>query len=480
MAVEDITLNDVDFEKVSACKDKVVLKKYIKLLTDDGSYFHELLQCCKDRLLEVAPKEYYLLYPKVASDQEVQDSWNDLLEWESQVRETDQAIRGAAKDNIFDEKDKASAPIRGQEAVAARPNVQRDPDSNRRREVLNEPNGKNDKYARDKTSMRDYYREWDKVNVDELEEELDEGEKQAEDARRKHFAVLKEEQDEANAVGPVGGALPEGVPEAHRKHLADSEKEKGNEAFYAKDWEEAEAYYSRSIHFRSDDPSTWANRALVRLKLERAEDALVDCDKSLALNGRYMKALHRKGKALHELHRYEEAVQCFQLALAESPGNTQINGDLMVARRKLRSGTSAPPKQEFQPPNRRVSDAPSCVIEEVEEEAPAGAGFTRVVIEEASDSEDENELVMEEVATKATGSSATPAAKPPAAGFRKVAITEESDSEEEAAAAAPPAAGFRKVAIVEESDSDGEEPATAPAAAPAAAPAEEVCFDDMD
>ena len=27
-------------------------------------------------------------------------------------------------------------------------------------------------------------------------------------------------------------------------------------------------------------------------------------------------------------------------------GNTQINGDLMVARRKLRSGASAPPKQE--------------------------------------------------------------------------------------------------------------------------------------
>merc|ERR1719197_711273 len=123
----------------------------------------------------------------------------------------------------------------------------------------------------------------------------------------------------------------DGVPEAHRRHMADSEKEKGNEAFYAKDFEEAEAYYSRSLKFKADDPSTWANRGLVRLKLGRAAEALEDCEHGLALNPRYMKALHRKGKALHELNRFEEAVKYFQLALAESPGNTQINGDLMVA-----------------------------------------------------------------------------------------------------------------------------------------------------
>merc|ERR1712217_542657 len=133
-----------------------------------------------------------------------------------------------------------------------------------------------------------------------------------------------------------------GVPEAHRKHMADTEKEKGNEAFYAKDYEEAEAYYSRSLNFCTDDCSTWANRALVRLKLEKLEAALEDCEESLRLNPRYMKALHRKGKALHELRQYEDAVHCFQAALALSPGNTQINGDLMVARRKLRSEGPAP------------------------------------------------------------------------------------------------------------------------------------------
>ena len=71
------------------------------------------------------------------------------------------------------------------------------------------------------------------------------------------------------------------VPEAHKKHMADSEKEKGNEAFYSRDYDEAEAgeflriserisisalrleaYYSQSLQYMADDPSTWSNRAL--------------------------------------------------------------------------------------------------------------------------------------------------------------------------------------------------------------------------
>ena len=56
------------------------------------------------------------------------------------------------------------------------------------------------------------------------------------------------------------------------------------------DFEEAEAYYSRSLHFRADDPSCWANRALSRLKLENPAGALADCEHALAINPKYMKA----------------------------------------------------------------------------------------------------------------------------------------------------------------------------------------------
>lgn len=303
------------------------------------------------------------------------------------------------------------------------------------------------------------------------------------------------------------GGLPDGVPEAHRRHLADSEKEKGNEAFYAKDWEEAEAYYTRSLHFRADDPSCWANRALSRLKRENATGALEDCEHALAINAHYMKALHRKGKALHELQRYEEAVQCFQLALMESPGNTQINGDLMIARRKLRSDGPAPPQpKSFAPPARTVNprSESSCIIEEVFDDEDAAGGekaaapapgytrvqieedsedeeedpptskavaFHKVQIEEASDDSEEGEPEGEPAATQGGGASRI------ATGFHKVPIEAASDSEEEVEASAP---GFHRVQVVEGSDSEEEETQASATPAPEVCPAEGIQFDDMD
>merc|ERR1719162_1823951 len=198
-----------------------------------------------------------------------------------------------------------------------------------------------------------------------MEEQMEREEREQEEAKRKHFEGMREDQERFHATTPIAVDLPSSnIPKAHRKHMSDSEKEKGNEAFYAKDFEEAEAYYSRSLHYRADDPSCWANRALARMKLGNPAGALEDCEHALAINERYMKALHRKGKALYELARYEEAVQTFQLALIESPGNTQINGDLMIARRKLRSDASTPSQPKtFAPPvrSRNPRDEPSCV-----------------------------------------------------------------------------------------------------------------------
>merc|ERR1712039_269464 len=135
--------------------------------------------------------------------------------------------------------------------------------------------------------------------------------------------------------------------------MADNEKEKGNEAFYAK-----------------------------------------DCEHALAICPKYMKGLHRKGKALYELKRYEEAVKYFQMALAESPGNTQINGDLMVARRKLRAVPSPPPQRsavssstvriEELDPDTELSHGPGGPATQP---PPPAANYTRVMIEEDSDSE---------------------------------------------------------------------------------------------
>mmetsp|Transcript_87739 Transcript_87739/g.183413 ORF Transcript_87739/g.183413 Transcript_87739/m.183413 type:complete len:510 (+) Transcript_87739:94-1623(+) len=472
--LSEIKLEDIDFDKVKECKDKKVLKRYIELIEKDGNYFTDLLEAVKRRLQEVAPKDYFLLYPAPTSESEVAEAMRDILEWEANVKETDAALRGAKKktnqDQIWEAPKACRVPIRGQEATVTRPNLQKaEPQS---RLSAEESAAERERFARDKSNMKDYYRAWDSVDVDHMEEEMEREEQEQEEAKRRHFEELKQQQDEANAMTSIElENLPTDVPEAHRRYMADSEKEKGNEAFYSKDYEEAEAYYSRSLHFSRDDPSTWANRALARLRLERFEGALADCDRALEINSRYVKALHRRGKALHELKRYEEAVRSFQLALAESPGNTQINGDLMVSRRMLRSEND---NSSFNPAprQRRVDDPPSCTIEEILEDddlASSGGpsktgppeGYTRVMIEEDSDSDSEDEAVEKKKETP-----------PPAAAqkktYHKVVIEEVSGSEDEGEDAKPPAKATQNTSAEAKEKTLEPTPATKAAATAAA------------
>lgn len=361
-ALSEIKLEDIDFECIQECTDAKVLKRYLKLLEDDGNYFVDLIRACKDKLLEVAPKEYYLLYPRSTTAQEEQEAMQDILDWEASVKETDAALQRAKKDSIWDDLP--------QKAQWQATNV----------------DGQNRKVTSVTSTEPRRVREG------------------AEDALWDEVAGAKVSSDVVTNVNEV--------PEAHKKHMADSEKEKGNKAFYSKDYQEAEAYYSRSLQYMADDPSTWANRALVRLKLDQAQDALEDCEHALALNGSHVKALHRKGKALYELQRYKDAVRAFQEALLLSPGNSQINGDLMVARRKLRDDEAAPCTEQNGKGPKQLVDAPSIAA------VPLQAGYTRVQIEEDSDSEEEEKPANAE---KKGGSG----------GFQKIAIEEVSGSEDE-------------------------------------------------
>ena len=95
------------------------------------------------------------------------------------------------------------------------------------------------------------------------------------------------------------------MPAAQRAQIAQSEKEKGNEAFYAQDLGEADMHYSRAILYavEGDQAAVYTNRALVRLRLGNNQGAKADCTKALAAKPNYMKALHRRGRSREtELH----------------------------------------------------------------------------------------------------------------------------------------------------------------------------------
>merc|ERR1719171_1613632 len=129
-------------------------------------------------------------------------------------------------------------------------------------------------------------------------------------------------------------------------------------------------------------------RGKAKYELGRYEDA--ECDRALRLEPRYMKAVHRRGKARYELGRYEEAVEDFQRAQAMAPNNATINADLMAARKKLKDSHPAALKKQA-----AVADTVTAKKE----------SFQRVAIIEEDDSEEEGDVVIEEVSTS-TGTAA--------------------------------------------------------------------------
>lgn len=120
--------------------------------------------------------------------------------------------------------------------------------------------------------------------------ELDDGELVA--LLRKHGMVVP--------VGPTGWKLA------------------GNTLLGKKEVEGAVAAYSRGLGEGTDDKSLrcilLSNRAQAYLALQAPILALIDVEAALQADPTYAKSYFRKGKALLELERYEEAAEAFRLA----------------------------------------------------------------------------------------------------------------------------------------------------------------------
>ncbi|ORY28911.1 hypothetical protein BCR33DRAFT_772670 [Rhizoclosmatium globosum] len=128
------------------------------------------------------------------------------------------------------------------------------------------------------------YRSWDKFNVDaELEKlEHEDANKPASSSNATSSARI----NTSVTIDPK--SVPTQVPEDIAKdsvmapRLADAEKLKGNEAFKAKEYQEALQFYTRSLNLHPT-PQVYNNRALTFLKLSQYEKAELDASAALEL-----------------------------------------------------------------------------------------------------------------------------------------------------------------------------------------------------
>ena len=61
-------------------------------------------------------------------------------------------------------------------------------------------------------------------------------------------------------------------------------KEKGNDAFKEKKYEDAEKFYSEALELNLDSRPIWTNRAVCRNTMKKHEAALADCISALSID----------------------------------------------------------------------------------------------------------------------------------------------------------------------------------------------------
>jgi len=121
---------------------------------------------------------------------------------------------------------------------------------------------------------------------------------------------------------------------------AESFKEKGNEFFKKGDYERAIENYTYATEMDPKNHIFMTNRSLCYASMKNWAKSLRDADKAIALKSDWEKGHYRRGVALSNLQRYEEAMQAFQKCMDLNPSSKDYEQQYNQAKKDLYKGLS--------------------------------------------------------------------------------------------------------------------------------------------
>ncbi|ETW09868.1 hypothetical protein, variant [Aphanomyces invadans] len=145
-------------------------------------------------------------------------------------------------------------------------------------------------------------------------------------------------------------AAPPSLSKEEKEAKAETLKASGNAALSAKDYVKAEQLYLEAIELSPAGPNSHiylSNLAAAQMYLEKYDDVIDICEKSIALNPKYVKAYSRLGAAYVQLEDYDLAIDAFNRGLEADPSNEMCKTGLNDARNRqdrlqARSAPAAP------------------------------------------------------------------------------------------------------------------------------------------
>ena len=172
-------------------------------------------------------------------------------------------------------------------------------------------------------------------------------------AKRKDGSLLEEKKKRREKASLTDKATRETTRKKEEEVKEEEEedvllKERGNMHFRRGEYAEAEASYTKSLQGK-ETAAALSNRAMVRLKLGKAEACAKDCQRSVDLlleedevgeatskrDGLLVKTWQRKGTAEMEMKMYREAAASFENALRIEPESRTIREQRKAAVKEM-------------------------------------------------------------------------------------------------------------------------------------------------
>ncbi|XP_070691968.1 sperm-associated antigen 1 [Pempheris klunzingeri] len=330
-----VPVEHLDYSYIQTCQDVKYLEKILRALrSGDAGIYPHLIKFCETHLEKLDPRSRALRKenPVATASSLSKDEWSHIVDelkmWQDETKRTEMSLK---QQSAFDDLVKENMPpIRASNGsvphnMTSAPKEKR----NSSRHTLPRP-----------------YREWDKFDVEKECEKIDGN-------------VVDNDPPVINKTGrsnlktKVDASL---LSQQEKLLLASREKDKGNEAFRANDYEEAVAYYSRSLSI-IPTVAVYNNRAQAEINLKHWHSAMRDCQTVLKLEAGNMKALLRRAVVYNHMGNFQMAAEDLRMVLREEPQNAAATQLLSETEKKM---NTCQPEQQCK--------GKKILIQEVEEE----------------------------------------------------------------------------------------------------------------
>lgn len=235
----EIPVEFLDFQYVEKCNDSKTLEKIVKILrSGEEGYYPDLTRCAEDKLMTLKPSskvfrsEEPLLRQEHLNEEKRDEIQEEMKTWITEMRLQDQTVR---------------------EII---PSTRNEPPIRKGKTLSGESSEVTKAASRIKSTD---YSKWDKFDADAAELKVD-----LDDERQSEIVAVKNKinLEKTKLIEEIGDEEVDCLSEFEKNHLSAKFKEKGNECFKVKEYDEAIKEYTQSLRIKKS-AAAFNNRALV-------------------------------------------------------------------------------------------------------------------------------------------------------------------------------------------------------------------------